>query len=95
MSELHNIFRKVADRIEKVTDDIEELVSGGSGEKHSHTHAVEGCADQHAEHAHVRYHSFQSPSTGTPKWYVDGASYFWAVSESILRRCRAFEGRMN
>ena len=71
---MDSIFRKVAQGIDGLF----------GGEKHSHTHVGTGCADHHAaEHALNRYHSFQPESTGTPKWYVDGASYFWAVSESI------------
>ncbi|PNP76299.1 hypothetical protein FNYG_10358 [Fusarium nygamai] len=30
-----------------------------------------------------RYHSFASESKGNVKWYVDGASYFWAVSQAL------------
>ncbi|KAI1877539.1 hypothetical protein JX265_003547 [Neoarthrinium moseri] len=30
-----------------------------------------------------RYQSFASPTTGGAKWYVDGASYFWAVSVAL------------
>ncbi|RGP80419.1 hypothetical protein FLONG3_1428 [Fusarium longipes] len=30
-----------------------------------------------------RYRSFAGESTGNVKWYVDGASYFWAVSQAI------------
>ncbi len=30
-----------------------------------------------------RYQSSFAPSTGDIKWYVDGASYFWAVSMAL------------
>ncbi|KAL6914069.1 hypothetical protein FSST1_011829 [Fusarium sambucinum] len=30
-----------------------------------------------------RYRSFAGESSGNVKWYVDGASYFWAVSQAI------------
>ncbi|CAF3567821.1 unnamed protein product [Fusarium graminearum] len=30
-----------------------------------------------------RYRSFAGESSGNAKWYVDGASYFWAVSQAI------------
>jgi hypothetical protein len=37
-------------------------------------------------HTVNRYHSFAAPSSGNVKWYVDGCSYFWAVSEAIERK---------
>lgn len=30
-----------------------------------------------------RFASFAAPSTGRVKWYVDGCSYFWAVSVAL------------
>jgi phospholipase D1/2 len=35
-----------------------------------------------------RFQSFSSQTSGNAKWYVDGASYFWAVS-------MALEGNLN
>lgn len=32
-----------------------------------------------------RFRSFAAPSTGNVKWFVDGCSYFWAVSEALER----------
>ena len=37
-------------------------------------------------HPSNRYQSFAPPSTGDVKWYVDGCSYFWAVSQSLERK---------
>jgi len=70
------------DRIfRKVERGIDELFGG---EKHSHTHGVDDCGGDHDEtHARNRYQSFAPQSSGHAKWYVDGASYFWAVSEAI------------
>ena len=68
--------------LKKIGDNIDELVSG---EKHSHTHIGHGCHDDdsHAEYSHNRFCSFASQSSGHAKWYVDGASYFWAVSMAL------------
>ena len=69
MDHVGHIFRKV----EKGIDDI------FGGDKHSHVHA-EAC--DHDTHAN-RYQSFAPQSRGRVKYYVDGASYFWAASEAI------------
>ncbi|KAF4339158.1 phospholipase d1 [Fusarium beomiforme] len=47
---------------------------------HSHDAAAQYLQRQQAVN---RYHSFASESKGNVKWYVDGASYFWAVSQAI------------
>ncbi|KAL2135746.1 hypothetical protein VTI74DRAFT_7116 [Chaetomium olivicolor] len=54
-------------------------------EKHSHTHDGHECHedDGHAEYGTNRYCSFAPQSSGHAKWYVDGASYFWAVSMAL------------
>jgi phospholipase D1/2 len=57
------------------------------GEKHSNTHIDETCDHLHPQGQTVnRYHSFAAPSSGNVKWYVDGCSYFWAVSEALERK---------
>ncbi|KAK0714867.1 hypothetical protein B0H67DRAFT_225243 [Lasiosphaeris hirsuta] len=68
--------------LKKVGGDIEELFAG---ERHSHTHIGHGCHedDSHAEYSGNRFCSFAPQSSGHTKWYVDGASYFWAVSMAI------------
>ncbi|EON96350.1 putative phospholipase d protein [Phaeoacremonium minimum UCRPA7] len=71
---MEDIFRKVAGGIEAVF----------GGEKHSHTHIGEACHDVHPHlHRENRYQSFAPQSSGHAKWYVDGCSYFWAVSIAI------------
>jgi phospholipase D1/2 len=53
-------------------------------EKHSHTHHGHACHEDHGdEFSTNRYCSFAPQSSGHPKWYVDGASYFWAVSMAL------------
>lgn len=70
-----NIFKKVAG-IDAVFD----------GEKHSHSRLGHICDHLHPiDHIVNRFHSFAAPSTGNVKWYVDGCSYFWAVSDALER----------
>lgn len=66
----------------KVSSGLEDLLGD---EKHSHTHIGHGCHedDSHAECRDNRYCSFAPQSSGHAKWYVDGASYFWAVSMAL------------
>ncbi|KAK1836948.1 hypothetical protein QBC39DRAFT_337761 [Podospora conica] len=70
------------DFLRKMGDGIDDLFGE---EKHSHTHIGHGCHDDdsHADYRHNRYCSFAPQSSGHPKWYVDGASYFWAVSMAL------------
>lgn len=78
---MDSIFRKVGAGIDSVF--------GSDGEKHSHSHIDHVCDDLHSEeHRANRYHSFQPETTGDVKWYVDGCSYFWAVSEALERELR-------
>ncbi|KAK2059220.1 phospholipase D/nuclease [Colletotrichum caudatum] len=68
------IFRKVERGIDALFGD----------ERHAHTHMGHQCHEHHpAGHAENRFQSFAPESTGNAKWYVDGCSYFWAVSEAI------------
>lgn len=70
--------------LHKLEDKVDRLL-GHEHQDHSHT-AAEGCDDSHpVEHRENRYHSFAPQTSGVPKWYVDGASYFWAVSEALER----------
>ncbi|KAK4236652.1 hypothetical protein C8A03DRAFT_45392 [Achaetomium macrosporum] len=69
--------------IEKAKQGIEDLLPGE--EPHSHTNEGHECHEDasHAEYRGNRYSSFASQSSGHAKWYVDGASYFWAVSVAL------------
>ena len=53
------------------------------GEKHSHSHKGQTCHHLHPEHNSNRFQSFAAPSSGNAKWYIDGCSYFWAVSVAL------------
>lgn len=70
------------DLLRRMGDGIDEIFGE---EKHSHTHIGHGCHDDdsHADYRQNRYCSFAPQSSGHPKWYVDGASYFWAVSMAL------------
>ncbi|KAI6785101.1 Phospholipase D1-like protein [Emericellopsis cladophorae] len=71
----------MASFFKKVQGDIEAMFGD---EKHSHAHLGHACDDLHSEeHRANRYHSFAPESSGDAKWYVDGCSYFWAVSEAL------------
>lgn len=71
--DFHSLLRKAKEGLEDLlTDD----------EPHSHTHDSEECHED-ATHTSHRYGSFAPQSSGHAKWYVDGASYFWAVSMAL------------
>ncbi|KAL1900065.1 hypothetical protein Cpir12675_001064 [Ceratocystis pirilliformis] len=65
----------------------ERAINNARGqEKHSHTSLGYDCTSLHPEpHRDNRFQSFVSPTTGDVKWYVDGCSYFWALSEALER----------
>lgn len=68
--------------LQKLEDKVDHLL-GQDKEEHSHTNEA-ACDESHPqEHTDNRYHSFSPQTSGTPKWYVDGASYFWAVSQAL------------
>lgn len=74
---MDHIFRKVERGIDALFGD----------ERHAHTHSGHECHEHHpAGHAENRFQSFAPQTTGNAKWYVDGCSYFWAVSEAIERK---------
>ncbi|PSK44237.1 Phospholipase D1 [Elsinoe australis] len=52
-------------------------------EAHTHTHGVDQCSDGSHNSSH-RFQSFAPQRTGNQvKWYVDGCSYFYAVSLAL------------
>ncbi|PNS19358.1 Phospholipase D1 [Sphaceloma murrayae] len=56
----------------------------GQDDVHTHTHGVDQCSDGcHSSSAH-RFQSFAPQRIGNQaKWYVDGCSYFYAVSVAL------------
>ncbi|UZP42197.1 hypothetical protein NXS19_010013 [Fusarium pseudograminearum] len=55
------------------------------GEDQPHKDSSHDAAAQYLQRQQAinRYRSFAGESSGNVKWYVDGASYFWAVSQAI------------
>lgn len=53
---------------------------GSGNEEESSGHFTPQMQQQNEARQNHRFQSFAPPSSGGVKWYVDGASYFWAVS---------------
>ena len=73
-------FEHVAERTKNLASNLAEKFER---EMHSHTHLGHLC---HALHSTVynRFHSFAPPRTqNSAKWFVDGCSYFYALSIAI------------
>lgn len=85
-----DLFKKVGATFESTLGSVGSAFSKEE-EKHSHSHHGETCNHLHPEdHTNNRFHSFAPESSGNVKWYVDGCSYFWAVSEAIERMSGQF-----
>lgn len=83
---MDRFFNKAKDRIEQGLREAQATFNsgvGGSKDEHSHTH--DGACDHHHDNYEStnRFQSFAPQTSGDIKWYVDGASYFWAVSMAI------------
>ncbi|KAK8147481.1 hypothetical protein G3M48_001562 [Beauveria asiatica] len=79
---ISNIVVFIQTPFKKVEAGIEALFAG---EKHSHSHLGYVCDHLHPEFSVNRYHSFAPENTGDAKWFVDGCSYFYAVSQALER----------
>ncbi|KPM38755.1 hypothetical protein AK830_g7800 [Neonectria ditissima] len=85
-----DFFKQVGARVEGLTQQVGASIESNFGgpakeeDRHSHTHLGDECNHLHPEsHSSNRFGSFAPENSGIPKWYVDGASYFWAVSEAL------------
>lgn len=85
---MSSFFNKARERLEKgLKDGLQQAQDAlnitGAEKEHAHTH--DGACDHHHDNydSNHRYQSFAPQTTGDIKWYVDGASYFWAVSMAI------------
>ena len=77
------LFGKLQDVVQDIGSGIDQKL-GGTGPKHSHTHAGAQCADGMHNSSQHRYSSFAAQRTGNDaKWYVDGCGYMWAVSRAL------------
>ncbi|RYP82035.1 hypothetical protein DL770_005718 [Monosporascus sp. CRB-9-2] len=68
-----SFLRKAGDAIKDIKDKFVEE------DEHSHSQETE-CLHPNTNH---RFQSAFEKSSGDVKWYVDGASYFWAVSMAL------------
>lgn len=90
-----DFFSKIGKGLEEVGDDVKGVFGHGHHESNEEERPEEhpsdqpGAASQQAPRPQAnpsnRYQSFAPPSSGGAKWYVDGASYFWAVSVALER----------
>lgn len=90
-----HFLRKLEDEVEDLEEKVEDLFHKN---KHREQNQEEGPAgappstedNRPAPRPHVdtihRFGSFAPQTTGHAKWYVDGASYFWAVSIALQGR---------
>lgn len=77
------LFGKLQDVVQDIGSGIDQKL-GGTGPKHSHTHAGAQCDDGMHNTSQHRYDSFAAQRTGNDaKWYVDGCGYMWAVSRAL------------
>lgn len=87
-----DFFRKVKEGVEKEDDDIfhKNKDHGQTQDRGPHDAPTSAEEDRPAPKPHVatnhRFSSFAPQSTGHAKWFVDGASYFWAVSIALQGR---------
>lgn len=84
-------FDAVGAQFESTYQSAQSAFKPKEEEKHSHSHQGEECNHLHPdEHTENRFHSFAPESSGNVKWYVDGCTYFWAVSEAIERMAQSY-----
>ena len=77
------LFGKLQKTVQEISSGIDQKL-GGTGPKHSHTHAGAQCDDGMHNTSQHRYGSFAAQRTGNDaKWYVDGCGYMWAVSRAL------------
>jgi phospholipase D1/2 len=77
---MDSLFRKVGERI---TDRIGDIIRGDNDQPQQQSQGNAGSGPESVAYSSNRYNSFAPESSGGAKWYVDGASYFWAVSEAL------------
>lgn len=77
------LFGKLQKTVQDIGSGIDQKL-GGTGPKHSHTHAGAQCDNGMHNTSQHRYGSFAAQRTGNDaKWYVDGCGYMWAVSRAL------------
>jgi hypothetical protein len=80
---VENAVSQAAPLADQVKGFATDIAGKFEREMHSHTHWGHLCATLH-QTVHNQYHSFAPPRTQCDaKWYVDGCSYFYAMSIAI------------
>jgi phospholipase D1/2 len=94
-----DFFNKIKEHLDERVDDIKgkvDNVFGGDSQEDKPSNrpdntpapAQQGTSGpETAVNTDNRFASFAPQSSGQAKWYVDGASYFWAVSIALERKC--------
>ena len=82
---MDSFFNKAKDRIEQGLREAQATFNNAGGLTKEHSHTQDGAGDQHHDtyESNNRFQSFAPQTSGDIKWYVDGASYFWAVSMAL------------
>ncbi|KAH7160840.1 putative phospholipase D [Dactylonectria macrodidyma] len=80
---MESMFKKVTAHVEGLGDQIESAF--GSGKKEEAEADTTSNKPQSSTQNANRFGSFAPEVSGAAKWFVDGASYFWAVSEALER----------
>jgi phospholipase D1/2 len=92
-----DFFSKIKEHIEERVDEVKAKVENDFGVDNQHNKPSTRLEDngppeqaaasfETAVNTDHRFASFAPQSSGHAKWYVDGASYFWAVSVALERK---------
>lgn len=88
---MESLFKKVGAGIENLSQEVGKQVEQalGAGSKSDSQQQDQGGSQNDTSsttQSGHRFGSFAPQTSGNAKWYVDGASYFWAVSEALERK---------
>ncbi len=87
-----HFLKKFKEDLEEKVNDVFNKDEGQAQDQEARPHDAPPPAQEArpAPETHVdtnhRFSSFAPQTTGHAKWYVDGASYFWAVSIALEGR---------
>ena len=84
---------KLKQKLEEVTAGVGGLLNQGNNDNTAANYQYPEAGDDEVpetsyphQYGANRFGSFAPESSGDVKWYVDGASYFWAVSIALERK---------
>ncbi|KAK7998141.1 hypothetical protein PG989_006181 [Apiospora arundinis] len=89
---MDRLFHKLEEKVERKVDEIfhrdhhhedDQQQQQEQAQEESSGHFSQPIQQQDQSRQGHRFQSFAPPSSGGVKWYVDGASYFWAVSVAL------------